>query len=308
MKLTPARLTLGLFAVVGGLVTAYVYKELNRVEPPPQPEPRLVPMAVTDLEPGTLVTEAHLGLGPILREHQTPDTLTSDRAIAGRIVRARIAAATPIRTSQLYPPGEYPPLAVADGMRAVSVAVEGGGPLARVRPGDVVDIHMTPTSDGNDERTRRGVTFTLFQGVKVLSVGGPRTDGGPAATAAALTLELTPRQANTAYLARNHGSLNVSYNPGGTQFVTQDDERATLDELLGPMPEEPQPFVAEHFAGSARTTIQFENGRRTATEIDASTIPSRATVPNSSNQQPQTEPVTTQPPGDDRTPAGRSPL
>ena len=56
--LTPARVTVLMLMVVGGLAAAYVAKNLLAADTtPPKVETRTVPMAVADLKPGTVVTE-----------------------------------------------------------------------------------------------------------------------------------------------------------------------------------------------------------------------------------------------------------
>ncbi|MBX3440528.1 MAG: Flp pilus assembly protein CpaB, partial [Planctomycetaceae bacterium] len=65
MKLTPASLTVIMLLVVGSLVTAFVAKRLLAQEAVAQVQPINVPMALSDLKPGTVITEAHIGLAPI---------------------------------------------------------------------------------------------------------------------------------------------------------------------------------------------------------------------------------------------------
>ena len=56
-RLTPAFLTMMMFGVVGLLIAAYVAKNLLAVEEKlPEATEDLIPMAIADLAPGTLVT------------------------------------------------------------------------------------------------------------------------------------------------------------------------------------------------------------------------------------------------------------
>jgi len=283
-RLTPAAVTLMTVVVVCLLVTAYFAKMVLAEEPKallvestktPSIEFREVPMALGTLEPGMQVTPAHLGTGRVRVDALEPETLLSERGLVGRIAKERIQAATPIRSGQLYQPGERPPLAVGPGMRAVSASFSPrasfvGGLL---RAGEYVDVHLTPhLSDPSDNRFRGGLTITLLGGVRVLAVGGGiERDSQNTESINTVTLELTPEQANILILAREKGEIALSYNPdgkgsGGVALRNQD--RATMEEILGiNRPEAPvsaprlsaRPFTSESYKGSTRTTLQFES-------------------------------------------------
>lgn len=264
--LTPARVTLAMLVAVGGLVTAYVAKTLLATEAPPPVATRTVPMALTDLEPGTLITEAHVGPGYI-HGPLPPDVLINDKVIIGRVVKERVPAATPIRSGYLYPPGDRPALPVTEGMRAVSVAVEGSPAMVDglIKPGQHVDVHLSPEMR-DDPRFGGGMTFTLLRGVKVLAINRSQQPGGADRGGNTVTLELTPEQSNVILLARNTGSLALTYNPTATNtgdVVQPAEEGATLNEILN-LPPLPQPVISEHYRGSARMTQEIRNGRTTA--------------------------------------------
>ena len=269
-RLTPAKVTVLMLLVVGGLITLYVAKGLLAREDRPTPiEARRVSLALSDLEPGKEVTAADLGSGKIRVTELEPGTLISKQGIIGRVVRKRILAGTTIQASELYPPGERPPLKVDDGMVAVSV------PLAQsvemvdglVQPGQYVNIHFTPTADSNDDRFRGGLTITLFKGIKLLAVNRSTRPTGPGRSRNSVTLELSRRQSNIIILAQKRGEITFSYAPegkgdGGIAAGTAD--RVTLDEILGlkPLPKPAEPFVTESYKGSGRTEVRFRKGRR----------------------------------------------
>jgi pilus assembly protein CpaB len=282
-RLTPAAVTLMTVVVVGVLVTAYFAKMLLAEEPKallveapktPSVQFREIPIALGTLEPGTRVTAAHLGAGRVRADALEPETLLSERSVIGRVVKARIQAATPIRSGQLYQPGERPPLAVSPGMRAVSVSFSARGSFVGglLRKGQSVDVHLTPHLDDSGEtRFHGGLTITLLSGVRVLAVGGEsESDSTTPESVNSVTLELTPEQANILILAREKGEIALSYNPdgkgsGGVAVKNQD--RATMEEILGlsrsessaPPPRiSSRPFTSEFYKGSARTTLQFE--------------------------------------------------
>lgn len=272
--LTPARVTLLMLLVVGGLAAAYVAKTLLAADGSlATVETRTVPMAVADLKPGTVVTEAHLGVGRMavreFREH--PGMLLENRAIVGRVVKEPIQAGTPILFSQLYQPGEQPPLEVGSGMRAISVSLKDPVALVdgRIAPGQYVDVHFTlnNTGTGNADRYRGSITVTLFKGVRVLALGTGAGTLGRNRGNNSVTLELTPGQANIVIQAASRGDITLSYNPDGkgTGGVGSNrDDRATLDEILGLTgpTDDGSTFTTETYRGSSRSTNQFRGGRR----------------------------------------------
>jgi pilus assembly protein CpaB len=287
-RLTPAAVTLMTVVVFVLLVTAYFAKMLMAEEPkarlldepktaPALVEYREIPLTLSPLEPGTQLTAALLGTGRVPVNALEPETLLSEKGLVGRIVKETIPAGRPIRSSQLYPPGERPPLAVSPGMRAVSVSFSPRGSFVGglLQKGQYVDIYLTPRLDSNQSessRLRDGVTITLLTGVRVLAVGeNSEIESAKAESAKTVTLELTPEQANILILAHERGEIALSYNPdgkgtGGVAVKSQD--RATMDELLGLNRQEPVPppakaltsrqFTSETFKGTKKSTLRFD--------------------------------------------------
>jgi pilus assembly protein CpaB len=260
--LTPAFLTIILLLVVGGLVLAYVVKSLFAAEPEVAVERRNFPMAIADLEPGTVLTAAHLAMGPYPVTETKSTFARSDSILIGRVVKTALKAAKPIDTLDLYPPGEGPKPDLAPGMRAVSINLNDGSAAVDglVKAGDYVDVHFSPTGY-DDERFRGGLTMTMFKGVKVVKL-----DAASRASSRAITLELTPEQANILLLAERKGSLNMTYTPEGAGsggVAIADADKAYFEEILGlaPAPEPEKPFVTEHYQRGGRNTRAFdENG------------------------------------------------
>lgn len=264
-RLTPASLSLLMFLAVGGLVAAYIAKNLLATEETAQKvEITTIPMALADIEPGTMITDAHVGNGRIPADKIEPDMILNDRVVIGRVAKQPIKAGSAFRPDLLYPPGVRPPLQLADGMRAVTVDVQESSDLVDglVSPGQYVDVHFTV--EANDERMRGGLTMLLFRGVRVLAING---GSGLSRAANSATLELTPKQANVMILAQGKGKITMSYNPEGkgTGVVDVPEEhRATLEQILGlqPLPKPEPPFISEHYGRGNRNVIQWQDGRR----------------------------------------------
>lgn len=266
-RLSPALLTMIMLGVVGLLVTLYFGKRLLATQEAPPPDPMInIPMALTDLNPGTRITAAHIGMGRAREAGLARETVRSNRVLIGRVVKNPITAAQPISTTDLFPPGEYPPPDISPGMRAVAIPVGDATALGEgmIQRGSYVDVHFTPANVPNADETG-GMILLLFKGVKVMAVnnGGAAGRGGNT-----VTLELTPQQANIALLAKDRGDLNLTYTPDGkgTGVVAVEDEhRATLYEILGleSVPDEGPvpPHVTEIFSGTGRSVHQFREGR-----------------------------------------------
>ncbi len=261
--LTPAMLTIILLLVVAGLVVAYFVKGLFAAAPPAVAQPRLYPMAVADLEPGTTITSSHLAQGPFSGEAQRTFA-RSDTVLIGRVVREKISAAQPIDTTRLYAPGERPPVTVAVGMRAVSLDLGDGAAMVDglAKANDYVDVHFSP-SGLDDVRFRGGMTMTLFKGVKVLTINRMRSNSSNR-SGNTVTLELSPEQANILLLAKEKGSLNLTFTPDGQGdggVALADADRAFLEEILGlaPVPEPKKPFVTEHYRNGGRGVMAFDD-------------------------------------------------
>jgi pilus assembly protein CpaB len=267
-RLTPAFLTILMLGVVGLLVLGYVAKRMFAQEEAPPEERINVPMALADLPPGTLITEAHLGLGPARREDMTRETVRNSTALVGRIVKNPIAAAQPISTLDLYLPNEFPPMDIAEGMQALTISLGSASDTVDglVRPNEYVDVHFSPASVP-DNRYPNGLTMTLFKGVKVLAINRSMTGAtGVGRGSNSVTLELSNAQANILIEAQTKGAITLTYNPsgyGGGGVDLSNEDRATLDEILGLEPPTPPtpPQLTEIYTGSGRRVMAFRDGK-----------------------------------------------
>jgi pilus assembly protein CpaB len=267
-------LTVVMFGIIGVLILGYFAKTLfAQKEKPVANTLREVPMAVTDIRPGTVITADHLGVGRYDRNKLTPDVLLANRVIVGRVAREPIKAATPIRSGQLYQPGELPPLDIGPGMRAVSVEVGDGVAMVDgiIKPGDTVDVLFTAQGGNasNDSTYQGGLTMRLFEGVKVLAINRNFSQGRVDRGNNHVTLELTVAQTNIVVLAKDRGKITLTYNPNGRGnggLALSNAERVTLFELLGLQKADPilEPFRTQIYRGSGRIIVnRFDaKGRR----------------------------------------------
>lgn len=269
-RLTPATVTLLMLVVVGALITAYVARKLFAKTPVvAQVGTRLVPMAVADLEPGTIIRSEHLGEGPIRTDSMERDMLLSNRVIIGRTVKEPIKRAEAIRGGQLHAIDYKAPIEITDGMHAVTVGTGDYTTIVDgfISPGDFVDVHFS-TSSSSDERYRGGFTTTLLKGVKVIGLNKQSRGVGSAQRSGnTVTLEVYPAQSNVLIEADKRGQITLTYNPTGKGtggISVESEDRAYFDELLGlkPLPEPEKPYEMEFYTGSGRGVVLFQDGKR----------------------------------------------
>jgi Flp pilus assembly protein CpaB len=112
---TPVKLVVAIFLAVEILTSMYVAKKIRGdvaasvggKDIPRRITTRTVPMAATDLKPGTVITTHDVGHGPWPANEINGDVLLGTPFIVGRVVKDEIKAAYPIRASSLYRLGEY---------------------------------------------------------------------------------------------------------------------------------------------------------------------------------------------------------
>lgn len=290
MRLTPWMLTVAVFGIICTLAAGYFMKmAFNPAQTAePQRERRTLPMAVSEIAAGTVITRAHLGNGPWDRALQLePDTLINIDTIVGRITRDRIEPAKPLRGAMFYPIGDFPEIDVAEDMRAVVVQVSSTTAVlnSKLKPGQFVDVQLTvqnlnvspniqpqnPVFGRNSATMADAMTATLFKGVKVISVNRGSTSTtlqNAQAGANSVTLELNEEQARIALLAQKRGDIDLIYSKsgpgeGGIAIDSSEEDRVFFLEILGlRSPSLKEPFRSEHYRGSGFSDAYFQDGER----------------------------------------------
>ena len=280
MKLTPWMLSVAAFAVICVLAATYLFQKLlaqEVVKAAPVP-PRTFPMAITGIEPGTVITMKHIGNGPVGPDAKlAADTIKSLDSLVGRIAKERIPSAVPLQGSMFYAIGDYPDLQIEEGKRGVTIIVDDATAIlsGMIKTGQYVDVHMT-TDAGAGNRLqstsegRTGMTTTLFKGVKVVAMnrGGASSALQGSGTSHNVTLELDEKQALYMLLAAQKGQIALTYNPtgagpGGVNVKTESD-RVTMEQLLG-MTDEPavkKPFKTDQYRGAGHSSSYWRDGER----------------------------------------------
>lgn len=137
-----------------------------------------------------------------------------DQKLIGRVAVTRIAVREPVTESRLAPIGAAAGLSsvIPEGYRAMTVKVDDVvGVSGFIVPGTLVDIVVVmdpPKAGGNVEK----ISKIVLQNIKVLASGqnidNPKNDR-EAQRVKAVTLQVTPEQAEKLALATNEGNLQL---------------------------------------------------------------------------------------------------
>lgn len=279
-RITPGTMTVGIMAVLFGLVGAYGVRRFTQPEPKPvvaQP-PRaqastdvFAPLAATDLVPDKKLAISDIMIVRMsredVRERGLPsDYMTNPQQIAGRMLKKALKKGDPFVTTDLYSEGMGPNLAerLKPGLRAVTIpmeSVDSVGGLAG--PGSIVDVlFRTNGKDGIPE-----TTVMLMEGVEVLAVNdvtvpGSRVNGNGNGHKKSVTLAVSGPQAAALMVVEGRGDLSLSLRKPGDEVrdASYRPSPLTLESLLG-IPPKRAPFRAEIYRGTSRQTITFDEER-----------------------------------------------
>ena len=108
-------LTVAAFAVICLLAVTFFFKKLwaTEVVQIPAIPARTMPMAITEIEPGTVITLKHIGNGPVGSDEKlAPDTIMNLNSLVGRVAKEKIPSAVPLEGSMFYAIGDFPGLQI----------------------------------------------------------------------------------------------------------------------------------------------------------------------------------------------------
>jgi len=143
------------------------------------------------------------------------NTFSEIKKLDGRVSKVSIQAGEPMLESKLAPEGAAGGLSavIAEGKRAITVRVNDVvGVAGFARPGNFVDVILNTENEvGNgDNRKVNHISKTVLEHIMVLAVAqeASRDETAPKVVNA-VTLEVTPEQAEVIDLARNVGDLSL---------------------------------------------------------------------------------------------------
>ncbi len=185
-------------------------------------------VATMPLAPGTLLRAEDVAwrrssqaeLGQISRpsaaaSETQPEIDAQTRAdVYGAALRVEVEAGAPIRRDDIVKPGDrdFLQVVLAPGARAIVIPVATCGAKGLLFPGDLVDIMLTQTFKNNAPLTRRSVSETLVESVRVLSVDAANVRPVAASNGfgCTVTLEVTLEQAEKLNVAIELGKLSLT--------------------------------------------------------------------------------------------------
>jgi pilus assembly protein CpaB len=211
MKKLKAFGTLFVSLVLGLAVTAYAVEWVERQAAVAS---TAVVVAAVDLEPGTRLQASQLTRTDWPTHALPSGTVSEVSALQDRVTRSSIQRGEALLESKLAPVGTQGGLSavITSGKRAMTVRVNDVvGVAGFALPGNYVDVMVNAQQqrDG-DSDTSRQISKTVLEQVLVLAVAqeSSRDDTKPKLVNA-VTLELTPAEAEKIDLARNVGNLSL---------------------------------------------------------------------------------------------------
>jgi pilus assembly protein CpaB len=274
-RISPATVTVGVMAIVLGLVAAYVVRQALQkpvtVKPAPPPA-ETVPVVFTlnVIPKHTRLTSRDVFVTQVPKGTPLPaGVFRGVNLVEGRITTETIAAGKPIReTSLLGIDDSLPDLSerIPAGNRAVTITVQGadtGG--RRLAEGDHIDITMTV--EGSHPDLGEVTTRTLMKNVLIVDAAatGPvlRNARRPAeANSSLITVAVKPAEANKLIVAQRTGTLQATLvSAADVQAAAESTEDIINRRQLLGLKEVPKRFTVEKWSGNSMKIIEMSDER-----------------------------------------------
>jgi pilus assembly protein CpaB len=187
-------------------------------------------VATTALSPGTLLRAKDVIWQPtadkdepdeILRPPGTASNASTEleqqarSEVYGAALRFGVTAGEPIRRTAIVKPDDrdFLQVVLSPGARAIAIPVAiGGASTGLLYPGDRVDVILTQTFKNDPPLTRRSVSETVVESLRVLAVdtADVKPAGASNGFGRTVTLEVTPEQAEKINVATELGKLSLT--------------------------------------------------------------------------------------------------
>lgn len=204
-----------------------------------------------------------------------------DESLIGRVAITSIAPRDPVTENKLAPVGAAGGLSsvIPEGFRAMTVKVDDVvGVSGFIMPGTLVDIVVViqpPKGSGNEEM----ISKIVLQNIKVLASGQnidkPKNDRDVERSIRAVTLQVTPEQAEKLALASSEGKLQLVMRNSVDQADEQTSGANKKSLLLG----ERAMIVPEPGVGSNSTPKAAPSSPRRSAPRPAAVAPKPVAVP-----------------------------
>jgi pilus assembly protein CpaB len=168
-----------------------------------------------EIQLGEKITADHLALAPIPNGSAPEGVFRKMDQVVGRVAITPIGLRETITNMKLAPEGTGGglPAVIPEGYRAMTVKVDDVvGVSGFIMPGSFVDVVaiIVPPSQGGDRQD--AISKIVLQSIKVLASGqkldSPENEREPTSVKA-VTLQVTPEQAEKLVLAANEGKLQL---------------------------------------------------------------------------------------------------
>ncbi|MGF7129690.1 pilus assembly protein CpaB [Paraburkholderia sp. EB58] len=173
-----------------------------------------VAVATDDLNLGEPISGAMIHTVSWPTNSIPPGAFTDPKSLDGRVLRTSLQRGEPVLESKLAPVGTKGGLSavIGEGHRAITVRVNDVvGVAGFALPGNYVDVIVNTQQDQyNKSDTQQSISKTVLEKILVLAVAQQvnRDDTAPKVVNA-VTLEVTPDQAEKLDLARSVGTLSL---------------------------------------------------------------------------------------------------
>ena len=209
-----------------------------------------IAVAATDMNLGQRITPEMLTLVDWPSSSMPEGAFIDPKALDGRVLKVSVSRGEPLMETKLAPVGTKGGLSavIAEGKRAITVRVNDVvGVAGFALPGTYVDIIVSTQMEGARNERNRNISKIVLERILVLAVAQEvgRDDTKPRVVNA-VTLEVTPEQAEKLDLARSVGTLSLALrnqidpDPGvtaGATKLTLFNEKANV--------EKPKPVVKQ---------------------------------------------------------------
>ena len=219
------------------LANNWIQKKQSTLSTQATPEPQVVEVVKEETRVARVIAQQHIPLGTKLESKHVklefyPEDLVAGKGyesvqqVIGMLAKNEIFTGDILRKERLAYPGDGTTLAalIAPNMRAVTIRVNDViGVAGFLLPGDFVDVIYA--------REKIGSVQTVLKKIKILAVDQTaRTDKSEPIIVRAVTLELTPNQAEQLISAKSKGALQLSLrNPNDPEEKPKRVYRRTTD-------------------------------------------------------------------------------
>ena len=211
MKLPPGYKYVAMAGVAGVMAVVLVHNYISkRIANPLKPTAQIV-VAEADIAPGTALAGRLVRVATWPQEIIPAKAMTSASQVEGRVAQTSISKGEPITLAKLAPEGTAAGLGGLLDPNSLAVTVktdEVSGVAGFISPGDRIDVLVAMD---RDKAGSNGEQFSkiILQNIKVLSKGQvwDQTADKKPQVVPAVTLEVSPEQAEMLNLARSYGKI-----------------------------------------------------------------------------------------------------